>query len=85
MPKLQRQTVNEVYAERDRLKLINADLLAALEGLLVDIAAGYDYKDIDTSAAHAAILKAHPQATSSYLNRPKWTVEQAVRDSEGKS
>ena len=30
MPKLMRQTVNEVYAERDHLKAINADLLAAL-------------------------------------------------------
>ncbi len=31
MVKLPRQTVNEVYAERDKLKAINADLLAALE------------------------------------------------------
>jgi hypothetical protein len=31
MPKLMRQTVNEVYAERDNLKAINTDLLAALE------------------------------------------------------
>ena len=35
--------------------------------------------------ASAAILKARPQATSSYLNRPLRTFEQAVRDSEGKS
>ncbi len=36
MPKLARQTDNEVRAERDHLKSINADLLAALEYVLED-------------------------------------------------
>ncbi len=71
-----------------------ADLMAALE-LILPLAKGYAPKGQSATAkktcrewiffAEAAIAKARPQAGSAYLNRPLRSLEQAVRDGEGKS
>jgi len=66
MVKLPRQTVNEVYAERDQLKAINADLLAALENIVNfatmnedgDYVIDCDLRTDSMGKARAAIAKA---------------------------
>ncbi len=58
MVKLMRQTDNEVRAERDRLKSINADLLAALK-LLRKVAVPYMSQAImarNPEACHATAI-----------------------------
>ena len=60
MPKLTRQTRNEVYAERDKLKSINADLLAALGTLIILIEnPNTDANHADLEQAQTAYFKAH--------------------------
>lgn len=66
MVKLPRQTVNEVYAERDQLKSINVDLLTALkeiakpDGLTEASAGAMVFKDLESKKkmARTAIAKA---------------------------
>ena len=62
------------HEAQERIRDAAPDLLAALENMLGP--------NPQYHKARAAIDKARPQATSSYLNRPKRTFEQAVRDSE---
>ena len=81
--------------DEDDARLIASapDLLAALEELETLGTHGSAPSFTDWTAFHdkvaqiarAAILKARgPQATSSYLNKPLRSFEQAVRDSEGR-
>lgn len=62
------------------------DLLAALENISIFYAPlGAATSDSCTQGARAAIAKARgAQATSSYLNKPRRSLEQAVGDNEGK-
>ncbi len=82
------------FAKCDRLEAFNTDLLTALKRATkaIDIAinltptgpARNRLCDMNIEA-HALIAKACPQAGSAYLNRPLRSLEQAVRDAEGKS
>ncbi len=83
----------QMKAEVKHWRAVNADLLAALENAIEPFnqptrnPGGMPVGEPEwCSKARAAIAKARgPQAGSSYLNKSLRTVEQAVRDSEGKS
>ncbi|KKL53837.1 hypothetical protein LCGC14_2271420 [marine sediment metagenome] len=85
--------VRLTIGQQQEIEQVVTDLLAALEelehlgthGSAPSFTDWTAFHDKVAQIAHAAILKARPQATSSYLNRPLRTVEQAVRDSEGES
>ncbi len=88
-------SVDPEHVANARLIATAPDLLAALEAIVTTSefhaqqgVADYVRRhghELTFRLASDAIAKARPQATSPYLNRPLRSLEQAVRDSEGKS
>lgn len=88
-----RSFTDEENADHARLIAAAPDLLAALKvakkaielNLRLKTTTGFKTED-ELNLVNAAIAKAHgPQATNPYLNKPRRSLEQAVRDSEGES